>query len=128
MWMAASVLLTGCASDGTGPFATGSLANEGDKTAAAKVNPACVELGSRIDSLRKEGTIGRLEKAADGKSSSVQVKRSALAKQAELNKAYAEYQDKCSTLMPRAQTAANTIAPTQVAAPANAAATTTPQQ
>lgn len=105
MVLAVAALLAGCASDGSS-LPTGSLAGDGDKTAAAsKVNPACVELSSRIDTLRKEGTIERLEKASTGKSTSVEVKRAALAKQAELNKAYGEYQAKCSTITP-AQSAA----------------------
>lgn len=110
-----ATLLAGCASDGSS-FPTGSLAGDGDKVAAApKVNPACVELTSRIDTLRKEGSIERLEKASAGKGASVQVKRTSLAKQAELNKAYGEYQAKCSTITP-AQAAAASPATTAPAA------------
>lgn len=115
--------LAGCASDGGSGLATGSLSDtSGTVAAAPKVDPVCVALTSRIDALRKEGTIEKLEKAAAGKSTSVQVKRTALAKQADLNKAYAEYQDKCSTLAPRVQSAAAATAP-GAAAPAVAAAT-----
>lgn len=107
MSLTIAALLAGCASDGSS-FPTGSLAGDGDKVAAApKVNPACVELTSRIDALRKEGSIERLEKASAGKGASVEVKRASLAKQAELNKAYGEYQAKCSTITP-AQAAAAT--------------------
>jgi hypothetical protein len=111
MAVAVAALLAGCAGDGAS-FPTGSLAGDGDKVAAApKVNPACVELSSRIDTLRKEGSIERLEKASAGKGASVQVKRAALAKQAELNKAYGEYQAKCSTITPAQSAAAAPAAP-----------------
>lgn len=123
--LAAAALLAGCASDGSGPFSTGSLASDNDKVAAAKANAACLDISSRIDALRKEGSIERLEKAADGKSTSVQVKRAALSKQAELNRAYAEYQQKCSTLPPT-QTAsiASTAPSTTTISKANAVTTT----
>lgn len=118
--LAAAALLAGCASDGSS-FPTGSLAGDGDKVATApKVNPACVELSARIDTLRKEGSIERLEKASTGKSASVEVKRASLAKQAELNKAYGEYQAKCSTITP-AQSAA--VAPPAAASPTPATQT-----
>ena len=94
----------GCANDGSNALSTASVAP--DKVAQApKVDPACVSLASQIDTLRKEGAVERLEKAAEGKTSSVQVKRASLAKQAELNKANADFQAKCGPQMPKAQTA-----------------------
>ena len=94
----------GCANDGTGLMSTSSVA--ADKVAMApKVDPACVSLTSQIDTLRKEGAVEGLEKAASGKSASVKVMRTALAKQAELNKANADFQAKCGPAMPKAQSA-----------------------
>jgi hypothetical protein len=89
----------------------------------------CVSLASQINTLKGDGTIERLEKAADGKTVKVSVKRSALQKQAELNKAYADFQTRCGPKVP-AQTAAQaqpaaaatqkTASTQPAAAPANA--------
>ncbi|MGQ0457633.1 MAG: hypothetical protein ACT4OU_11285 [Hyphomicrobium sp.] len=117
---ALSVAISGCSNSST-PLATASVAPEKQVTAAPRVDPACVALASQIDNLRSEGTVDRLEKAAAGKSASVQVKRASLAKQAELNKANADYQAKCGPPMARPQTA--TLAPT---APPQATPATTP--
>lgn len=124
---AVAVLLGACASDGNSPFSTASVVPAEVATPAkAKTDPACVTLASQIDGLRKEGTIERLEKVAAGKGDNVQVKRTALAKQAELNKANAEFQAKCAPKIPASQDAkAPMAAPTvtaAVAAPAAAAA------
>lgn len=127
---AIAALAAGCAADGSGALSTASVAPE--KVAAApKVDPACVSLATQIDSLRTEGTVERLEKAAAGKTSSVQVKRASLAKQAELNKANADFQAKCGPQMPKAQTAQAAPAAAQVApvaAAATSAATTAATQ
>lgn len=101
--LALAALSGGCANDGSG-LATASVAP--DKVALApKVDPVCASLASQIDTLRKEGTVDRLEKAAAGKTANVQVKRTSLAKQAELNKANADFQTKCGPQLPKAQTA-----------------------
>lgn len=113
----------GCANDGSNGLSTASVAPEKVAVAAPKVDPACVSLASQIDTLRKEGAVERLEKAAAGKTSSVQVKRASLAKQAELNKANADFQAKCGPQMPKAQTAQAAPAAAQVA-PVAATATT----
>jgi hypothetical protein len=110
---AVSAMAAGCSNSAT-PLSTASVAP--DKVAAApRIDPACATLASQIDNLRADGTVERLEKAADGKSSSVQVKRASLAKQAELNKANADFQAKCGPAIPRAQTA--TVAPAIVTPP-----------
>src|SRR6185369_16177862 len=72
----------GCANSGL-DFSTGSVAS----ATALKTDPMCVSLANQISTLKGDGTIDRLEKAAAGKSAKVQVKREALQKQAELNKA-----------------------------------------
>ncbi len=119
----AGALGAGCANDGN--LSTAGISPE--KTAAqqaAKIDPVCVSLASQIDTLRKEGAVERLEKAAAGKGSSVQVKRTSLAKQAELNKANADFQMKCGPKIPPAQSAQT--APAAPAATTAAAAQVAP--
>ena len=61
----ASLLLVGCANDGTtNLFTTGALGTSETAAAEAKVDPACVSLVSRIEGLRKEGVADKIEKAA----------------------------------------------------------------
>jgi hypothetical protein len=101
--LAFAALVGGCA-DGNNLLTTASVAPE--KIAVApKIDPACIALSNQIDALRKDGAVERLEKASAGKSASVQVKRASLAKQAELNKANADFQTKCGPQIPQAQTA-----------------------
>ena len=115
----AGALGAGCANDGN--LATAGISPEKMAAqSAAKIDPMCVSLASQIDTLRKEGAVERLEKAAAGKGSSVQVKRASLAKQAELNKANADFQTKCGPKIPAAQTA-QTAPAAAAAATANAA-------
>ena len=86
--------LAGCASDGSSPLTTASVQPEKQKVAT--VDPACLALQNRIALLRSEGTIGRVEKAATGKSKTVVIKRAALGKVTELNQANAEFRLRCS--------------------------------
>lgn len=125
--------LAGCASEGgllggaTGATEpTASIA-----TARPRVDTACAPLAQKIDELRREGSVDRVEQAAAGKGATVQVKRESLVKVAELNKAHAEFQSKCSTFRPapgqaKAVTltpgAAETAAVTKTAAAATGAA------
>jgi hypothetical protein len=90
---------------------------------ASRVDPACVTLASQIEGLRKEGSIERLEKVAAGKGDNVQVKRAAIAKQAELNKANADFQTKCGPRLPQQAAAPAAV---ESAAPAVVAAATAP--
>jgi hypothetical protein len=115
------VFVSGCASDG-GPLTTNSVTGpENVALVAPKPDPACVTLTSQIDTLRKEGTVARLEAAASGKSASVPVLRAALKKQSELNKANADFQAKCSKVPSGAPQSAQ--APAAPAAAVVAAAT-----
>lgn len=86
-------------------------------------DPACATLAARIDALRKDGVVDRVEAAAKGKGSTVKVKRESLAQVAELEKANLEFQGKCSTV-PRAAAPAPAkaaaIAPTSEEAKADA--------
>lgn len=119
-------VLAGCANDGSLATSSSLTTSAVTPTASGKNDAACVTLAAQIDTLRREGTIDRLQQAADGKSASVQVKRAALAKQAELNKANAEFQAKCSTLPPRPSTAAVTPTPPSDAAAATKTAAAAP--
>lgn len=89
----ATTVLAGCASDGSYLLTTASLPDQ-KKVAAAR--SACLALQAKINTLRQEGTVGRVEKAATGKSKTVVIKRAALGKVAELNQAHADFQAQCS--------------------------------
>ena len=114
----AGAMLAGCASEGNeGFFTTGALGTQ--QTAAApepKVDPACIALTSRIDTLRKEGIAEKIEKASAKKYKMTQAD---LAKADLLNKANAEFQQRCSTVPPGPTTAAAPLPPK--AAPKSAA-------
>ena len=100
----AALLLAGCAADGsTNFFTTGALGTS--ETAAApepKVDPACVSLVSRIEALRKEGVADKIEKAAAKK---YKMTNADLAKADQLTKANADFQLRCSTIMPKPMSA-----------------------
>jgi hypothetical protein len=121
--LACAAVAGGCASDGPGLFATGSVGDAATLTKTS-ADPACTTLASQIDNLRKEGTVDRLEKAADGKTSTVTVQRASLTKQAQLNKANADFIAKCGPNLPKSTVAAATT-PAAAAAPAAAALATT---
>lgn len=83
-------ILAGCANDGGGMFGATTTASIPEKP---KVDPACVALTSQIGSLRQAGIVEKVEKAAAKK---YKMTTTDLTKAAELNKANAEFQDKCS--------------------------------
>src|SRR4029079_5170870 len=89
----------GCANAGF-DLSTGAVAAD-KSTTALKTDPVCVSLENKITTIKGDGTIERLEKAAAGKSAKVQVKREALQKQAELNKANADFQVRCRPTIPK---------------------------
>jgi hypothetical protein len=95
----AAVLAGGCANSGL-DLSTASVTTEKTVT-AQKTDPVCVSLATQINALKGDGTIERLEKAASGKSAKVAVKREALQKQAELNKANADFQTRCGPTIPK---------------------------
>lgn len=118
--IALSFGLGGCASDGGLALSTGSI----DQQAEAKtqrIDPVCVALMAKIDELRKEGTPERIAKVATGKTKTASVKREALARMTELDKANTEFQQKCSTLA--APTAPATAPQAAAATPAQPVAT-----
>lgn len=99
----ATVLLAGCAADGSNsfsnPFTTGSVSGteNAQATAAPKVDPQCVALASRIETLRKDGIADKVEKAAAKK---IKLTAADAAKADQLNKANADFQARCSTITP----------------------------
>jgi hypothetical protein len=113
----AGVTLAGCAGDGSDNlFTTGALGTQ--QTAAApepKVDPVCVTLVSRIEGLRKEGVADKIEKAAIKK---YKMTNADLAKADQLTKANAEFQLRCSTIMPKPTTAQVSSTPVETAATA----------
>lgn len=114
----ASSVLLGCAQDGMSLLTTGSTLP--DKKLAAPIDPACLALQNRIALLQDEGTVSRVEKAATGSTSSVMIKRAALGKVAELNKANDEFRTRCSKLPAAATAAAPAVAAPAAAVPAAA--------
>ncbi len=106
----ASSVLIGCAQDGTSLLTTGST-TVAKKAETPPIDPACLALQNRIALLQDEGTITKVEQAATGTTSSVMIKRSALSKVAELNKANDEFRARCSKLP-----VAATLTPTNSAA------------
>ena len=98
----AGLLLAGCSGENTDGIFTGSLAgnNNVQQTTAApepKVDPACVSLIARIDTLRREGITDKIEKAAAKR---YKMTSSDLGKVDQLTKANAEFQMRCSTITP----------------------------
>ena len=104
----ASVLLAGCA--GTDNFfTTGALGS----SAAESADPACVSLASRIDALRREGVPEKIEKAAAKK---YKLTQADIAKADQLTKSNADYQLRCSTIVPMSAQLAPTKPPAARAA------------
>jgi hypothetical protein len=68
----------------------------------------------------------RVEKASVGTTTNVSVKRASLAQMAELDKANAEFQAKCSTLGPRPLPIQAQVAPVATTAPVVTARAATP--
>ncbi|MBX9589110.1 MAG: hypothetical protein K2X43_07390 [Hyphomonadaceae bacterium] len=103
-FMLAGAVLAGCSGEGTDGIFTGSLANNTQTASApeAKVDPVCVSLVSRIDALRREGVGDKIEKAAAKRYKMTQTD---LGKADQLTKANAEFQQRCSTIAPGANTA-----------------------
>lgn len=107
-----SVLIAGCAQDGTlapSGINTASVEQHAPAAQTAKANPACVTLVSQIEALNKDGTADKVAKAAAKK---YKLKTTDVAKADELNKANAEFQAKCSDYPPNATVASPAPAPT----------------
>ena len=114
----ATTLTCGCANSG---FDLSTASINSQQATAAKSDPICASLASQINALKADGTIGKLEQAGEGKTAKVSVKRTALQKQAELNKAYGQFQTRCGPAI-ATQASATPTTPAQqqaVAAPNN---------
>jgi len=110
----AGVALAGCAGDGSdNMFTTGALGTQQAAAPEPKVDPLCVTLVSRIEGLRKEGVADKIEKAAVKK---YKMTNADLAKADQLTKANAEFQLRCSTIMPKPTTAQVSSTPVATAA------------
>jgi hypothetical protein len=120
--LVASLLLAGCAADGSPSFFTTGALGTAQQTAAAepKLDPACVTLVSRIETLRREGVADKIEKAATKKYT---LTKADLKKADQLTKANTEFQQRCSTVTP-AQ-AAGALPPPDAAPASPAPATRT---
>ena len=108
-----AVVLAGCAGDGDNIFTTGALGT----SAEAKLDPMCVTLASRIEALRKEGIAEKIEKAAAKK---YKMTHSDLNKADQLTKANADFQLRCSTIMPKSATSEPPLEPVPPAPKAKA--------
>jgi hypothetical protein len=102
-------ILAACSSDGAlvgSNVTTSSVQTPAPVAVAPKVDPACLALAAKIDTLRRDGVTERIEKASVGKSTNVSIKRSSLALMTELDRANAEFQSKCTPLGPKPATSA----------------------
>lgn len=118
-----TLTLAACADGSTGLLSTASLGTTTPVAAAApQPDAACVALTARIDALRRDGVVERVEKASAGKGKTVNVKRESLAKITELDKANAEFQAKCALPLTTAS-----VRPAPTATAVQAAAVTTAQ-
>lgn len=113
-----ALMLGGCANDGSSTFGSNLFGASATTTASIpekpRTDPACFSLTSQIDTLKKEGVAEKIEKAAAKK---YKMTAADLNKAAQLNRANAEFQTKCSTLTTAATAspAATETATTQVA-------------
>jgi hypothetical protein len=98
----AGLALAGCANSDN-IFTTGALGSSFAGTSEPKIDPACVNLASRIETLRREGVPEKIEKAAARK---YKLTQADLTKADQLTKSNAEYQLRCSTVMPSQLSAA----------------------
>jgi hypothetical protein len=111
----AGATLAGCAGDGSdNMFTTGALGTQQTAAPEPKVDPVCVTLVSRIEALRKEGVADKIEKASVKKYKMTQAD---LTKADQLTKANAEFQLRCSTIMPKPTTAQVSSTPVTTATP-----------
>lgn len=85
---------------------------------APKIDPACNNLSTQIESLRKEGIADKVEKASLKK---YKLTTAELVKADQLNKANADFQGKCGTIKPTAA-ATPAVAPVTAASVASTAA------
>lgn len=94
-----ALMVGGCANDGSSTFGSNLFGASTTTTASIpekpRTDPACFSLTAQIDTLKKEGVSEKIEKAAIKK---YKMTAADLNKAAQLNRANAEFQTKCSTL------------------------------
>ncbi|MFT5508606.1 MAG: hypothetical protein ACI89J_001682 [Hyphomicrobiaceae bacterium] len=111
--LAIAIAVAGCSNGQSSNLITSSVSKP--KPAKVALNPACITLSSQINALRREGTPARVHKVATGKTKTAIVKRSSLAKVAQLDSLNSQFQMKCSKY-PGLHTAAAPVAqPAQTA-------------
>lgn len=93
--LAAALALAGCGTSPGSNLVTSSVTKP-QTAAAAPIDPACMTLTAQINAARQEGTPARVHAVASGKTKTAVVKRSSLAKVAELDRLNSEFQMKCS--------------------------------
>lgn len=123
----AGLALAGCAGEGGESIFTGSLTSTDTpppKTAEAKIDPQCVTLVARIETLRREGIADKVEKAAAKR---YKMTQSDLGKVDQLTKANAEFQTRCSTVAPTTAQPGGASPPPAAAPPAKKKLTLTPE-
>ncbi len=110
-----ATLLAGCSADGS------LLGGQMTTASVTPIDPVCVSLTAQIDGLMKEGVAEKVEKAAAKK---YKMKPADLTKADELNKANAEFQNRCAInpAKPTGTTAANATPAAGVQQPAVAVA------
>ena len=123
----AGLLLAGCAGDGSDNFFTTGALGTAETAAAAGAQSRSGLRHARLAhrGLRKEGVADKIEKAAAKKYKMTQAD---LAKADQLTKANAEFQLRCSTIMPRPMSAQySSTPPSMPAAPPPAAKKSAPK-
>lgn len=121
--LAGLTMTLGLAACGNGPSSglmTSSIATPQKTAATPTVDPACTALSQQISTIRQEGTPARVHAVATGKTKTANVKRSSLAKVAELDRLNLDFQAKCSKV-PQQRSAS--LAPTTAASAATSAKT-----
>lgn len=116
--IAVPAVLAGCADTPTllGSNSASLTTASVSPSTAPKIDPACSNLSTQIESLRKEGIADKVEKASLKK---YKLTTAELVKADQLNKANADFQGKCGTVK---STAAATPAASSATAKAPAAA------
>lgn len=121
--LASVVGLAGCAGDGSDSFFTTGALGTQSSGVDPKLDPQCIALATRIESLRKEGVGDKIEKAAAKK---YKMTQSDLTKADQLTKANADFQLRCSAIIPDPIASSPTpppSAPTAKASPKSVSAT-----
>lgn len=116
----AVMALAACAGDGSFPGADLTTSSLQQQKKAPAIDPECVALSAKINELRADGITGRVEKAGTGKSKTVSVYRTSLARMAALDRANGDFQRKCSKVAPPSSAQQAAVKPAAAAPAAKA--------